>query len=312
MDFLTIQSSLNTPLPIGFVSIKKTRKVRVATKVNEKKLIDKSLEKDFMLEEGDPSDFLKANEHDLRIINTRESHSRVSSIGSYKHGDHSKERSELVSSASSKHEIHRRKFTVRGVFRPVVGKELDIDSKIKQISRRIEENNKNHLKKIQSLGKIDRMAYLKEATCLDKFENAKKNWKSIENGIKKKLRKRDSQLLSHRSKEVSIIEHERPIPWNMTLRQGESGKVEQLIPVGHKLSGIYLKEIINIEPLSGHHKSRSCPDLTIYGNSKFPLEVYAIKQPGSRYFHPRDNIDRLQEEVFLENYTPGTKKLWTN
>jgi hypothetical protein len=153
------------------------------------------------------------------------------------------------------------------------------------------------------------MVFLRDSTCLTKFESTKKYWKKIDNGLKKKLQKQDNQLLSHRSKESSLLDHERPVPWNMTLRSSKTGKVEQLIPVGNRLSGIYLKEVINIPSI--HSKSKSCPDLAIFGSSKLPLEIEAIKQPGSRYL-PRRPEEKCGEEVLIENYSPGTKPLWGN
>lgn len=288
---------------------KKSHLVRVAKKVNERALINQSLEKDFKLEQGDPTEFLKSNSQPELII-TRDLHSRLSSVGTSKFQDQSKERLDLLSSSSIKRDYSRKKFTIKTTFKPVVENQLIISNTIKSIAKRLEENKKNMQLKLKSLKSEDRITHLQQLTCMTKFEKTKKQWEKIEVGLKKKVKKDDRQLLANKSREASTREQNRPLPWCTTLRQTQkSDKVEQLIPVGHRLSGLYIKEILNSNQTM-HKKSASCPDLTIVGQSKLPLEIEAVKIPGSKLFVRRDLDEFVHDEVVVENYNKRVKKLW--
>ena len=303
-NFPTYQSSPS-------LSSVKKRLVRVATKVNEKALIDKSLEKDFKLELGDPTEFLKADTNS-NIFNSRELHSRLSSVGSSKFFfDPNKDRSEAISASSQKREVFRKKFTVKSTFRPIIENEVQIASQISSIKKRIEENKKSLQIKLKTMNNADRIIYLQQLTCLNKFEKTKNDWIKIEQGLKKKAKKEDSQLLGHLSRVTTARVQEPVIPWNTTLRCNKKfDKIERFLPVGHKLSGLYLKEVLT-NNTGMHRKSASCPDLTVLGCSKLPLEIEAIKIPGTKLFNNRKQGDDWgHDEVLIENYTSRVNKLW--
>lgn len=291
------------------LSTVKKRLVRVATKVNEKAIIDKSLEKDFELELGDPTEFLKSDPNS-NMFNSREINSRLNSVGSSRLFDLNKDRSEAISASSQKREIFRKKFTVKSAFRPIIENEVQIATKISSINKRIEENKKNLQLKLKSMNSIDRIVYLQQLTCLNKFEKTKNDWKKIEEGLKKKVKKGNSQLLGHLSRETSARVQEPIVPWNTTLRCSKKlDKVEKFLPVGNKLSGIYLKEVLNNNPVM-HRKSASCPDLTVFGYSKLPLEIEAFKIPGNKLFSRKEGDDCGQDEVLVEKYSSRVNKLW--
>jgi hypothetical protein len=95
---------------------------------------------------------------------------------------------------------------------------------------------------------------------------------------------------------------EKETSWLMTLRQDRDvEKVESFMPVGHDLNGLYLRNVVNVKPKS-YFRTFSSADLKVTGQSKLPLEIDALKRPGSRVSMVNDIGKTEPEEIFIENY----------
>ena len=295
-------------------SVKKVFKV--ATKVNEKSLIDKSLEKDFELEEGDPIAFLKERKNHYEemgyikreSISRVESVSRVDSVGSA-HGkllELSKRQSEVSSPFATKREF-RKRITMKHAFIGLIENEIQIASTIEDINKRIQEGKILEQQKIHNLKPRDKLTYFKQRKSLLRFEKTMKKWNKIELGLTKKSSKSSKELISNKHKSIDLNEPPKHPDWCITLRKKPSDqRFESFIPVGHKLSGIYVRDVINVNPYR-HLKTRSCPDLFVSGTSKLPLEINAVRQAGTKILKKEKKDDECKEEVFVENYDFNNK-----
>ena len=126
--------------------------------------------------------------------------------------------------------------------------------------------------------------------------------------LAKRVKKIAENLVSKKQKPVHKEITEREPSWSMSLRQDcKNNKVESFIPIGNKLSGLYIREIINPERYS---RNKSCEALEVIGSSKLPLEITAL-----RYIKNIQNsqikTDDPQEksEILAENYDFNTKFL---
>ena len=275
----TLRIQLPQKSPKASILKPKQKLVRIAKKINKRELINDSLEKDFELEmaDGNPIEFLKGGISQYQAADSpvRNTVSRQS-IGSSKILDLYKERSEVASASSVKREP-RRRITIRNAVFHLLDNDILVRTKIDNIKARIDEGKEQAKEKLKQLSYRERLEYFKQQKSLRQFNSTQKKWNKIESGLTKKLQKPTEELIINKRKSIDFIDPTREAEWCMTLRSDPLGnKYESFIPVGNRLSGIYLKEIITVHP-TRHVKSRSCPDLQITGMSKLPLEIKAVK-----------------------------------
>lgn len=280
------------------------RYLKSTERINEKDLIDRSIEKDLQLEAGNPLEFLKEQQDALESMGyiKRDSVSRHSSVGSSRILELHKERFDIPSSSSLRRDTLRRRITARHAFIKVLDYEIQLQAQINDIHQRINQDMEQHSKKVKKLTVNDKISYLKQQKSLRNFEKTQQNWVKIQSGLTKKLKKPMQELLCNKSQLTDFKEEIKEASWRMTLRQNQnSNKVESFIPVGNKLSGLYVRNVISVDHHS-HKRTKSCPDLKVLGKSKLPLEIEAIKQPGSRLCSRVDHRQKDNEEIFVENY----------
>ncbi|OMJ79361.1 hypothetical protein SteCoe_20655 [Stentor coeruleus] len=298
--------------------------IRVNTKVVNTESIDDSLAKDYILENGDPKDFLREEKDGLEELGYTKFQkiSRKSSVGIFRPSDilQDKDKSDKHSSSTVKRELNRKKYTVKNIFASFLEKDIHlkdreawkkslIDKQIEVINKRIDETKLSQNAKLCNLQTRDKIAFTKQERSLSRFDHIVRRWEKIENGLLKKLKKPDKPLLPYRKKSVDSFDNELSINWYMTLRQSpELEKIERFLPVGNKLSGIYSRNIITTEKgLSS--KSISCPELKVIGCSKLPLEIDAMMSNRLTPIKAHHEESKLQEEIFVENYDFNNKFL---
>lgn len=159
----TTYKSFSMRLPSTSDSNHRKKLIRVATKVNEEEMIDKSLEKDFLLETGDATEFLKDKEP-LWCLK-RESVSRLSSVGSSRRLE-SKEKTEPM--LNIKKEPRRRLTSRQTIVR--LDAEILINAKIQDIQQRIKREQQLQQEKIKSLAYREKVSYLKQQKSLSMFQ----------------------------------------------------------------------------------------------------------------------------------------------
>lgn len=299
---LKIRVPGRTPRP-SILFEKKKSLIKVAKKVNELELINKSLEKDFEFENTDrnPESFLKEPKDTHISISKQNSVSRQS-IGSSKLFELLKERSEAVSASSLKREP-RKKVTIKNALFHLLDKEIVINSQIENITERINESKKKTIESISRLSYMEKISYYKDQRSLRKFKSTQNTWDKIEGTLKKKLQRND--LVINRNSSLKQDDFTNDIEWCMLLRTKPfDRKIERYLPVGNRLSGLYSREFIKIDKQEEKikRKSASCVELEILGSSKLPLEINAIKAPGNKLLTRKDLPETPNEEVFMENY----------
>ncbi|OMJ88951.1 hypothetical protein SteCoe_8958 [Stentor coeruleus] len=302
------KKSLRIRIPIKVIKQNRNgspnRYLKSSGRFNENDLIDRSIEKDLQLETGNPLEFLKEQEDAMESMGyiKRDSVSRHSSVGSARIIEMHKERFDMPSSSSLRRDTLRRRITARHAFVKVVDYEIQLQTQINDIHQRITQDIEQHTKKVKKLTVNNKISYLKQQKSLRNFEKTQKNWSKIQSGLTKKIKKPIQELLCNKSKLVDFKEEIKDASWRMTLRQSQdSNKIESFIPVGNELSGLYVRNVISVEN-DGHKRIKSCPDLKVMGQSKLPLEIEAIRKPGSRLCNRVDYKQNDNEEIFVENY----------
>ncbi|OMJ77716.1 hypothetical protein SteCoe_22619 [Stentor coeruleus] len=272
------------------------------SKYNEKELIDKSIEKDLLLEAGNPLDFLKSNDvmESMGYIKS-DTISRHSSVGSYKIFEKYREKSDHPSASSLKQDNLKRRLTIRQSILKVPSY-FQLQSHINDINQRITQDLKEHNKKVSSLPLNDKISYFKQEKSLSNFEKKQKEWSKIQGGLTKRIKKPLQKLLCS----TYYINHKKDLEkkssWFMTLRQDQNvERFESFMPVGHYLNGLYLRNFVNAKP-KNYFRTFSCDDLKVTGQSKLPLEIEALKRPGSRVSTNHDVGKTEPDEIFAENY----------
>ncbi|OMJ73122.1 hypothetical protein SteCoe_28267 [Stentor coeruleus] len=298
--------------------------IKVTTKVIKAESIDKSLAKDYILENGDPKDFLKEEKDDFEEFGYKKLQeiSRKSSVGIFRPIEllQEKYKSDKHSSSTVRRELHRKKYTVKHIFASFLEKEIHlkdreawkkslIERQIEIINQRIDQTKHTQNTKFCSLQSRDKIAFTKQERSLSRFDHIVKKWEKIEKGLLKKLKKPNKPLLPYRKKSVDNSDNDLSINWYMTLRQNsELEKIERFLPVGNKLSGIYSRNIITTEkgPIN---KSMSCPELKVIGCSKLPLEIDAMISNRLTPIKTHYEENKIQDEIFVENYDFNNKFL---
>lgn len=275
---------------------------KVASKAKDNNLIEKSIEKDLELENGNPLKFLEASKDWYESIgyNKYESLSKRSSIGSNKKFEVFKEATEITPS-STKREI-RKRTTLKSSLLPLLNNELTLITKIEGIKKQINQNKKSQNQKIKNLSYREKIAYLKQQRSLNRFEKTSREWKKIEEGLSIKSNKSPDELINKKKKIIESTQRSLLPTWSMTLRNNAStGKMENFIPVGNKLSGLYVRNIVPFE--EPHYiKSTSCPELYVLGSSKLPLEIDALRKTGFKLIKPSDQQENNSPLMVAENY----------
>lgn len=300
------------------------RIIKVTTKMINPESIDDSLAKDYILENGDPKEFLREQKDDFEELGYKKLQeiSRKSSVGNFRPLEllQDKDKSDKHSSSTVKRELHRKKYTVKHIFASFLEKEIHlkdreawkkslIEKQIEIINKRIDQTKLSQNAKFCNLQTRDKIAFSKQERSLSRFDHIVKKWEKIEKGLLKKLKKPDKPLLPYRKKSVDSSDNELSINWYMTLRQSpELQKIERFLPVGNKLSGIYSRNIITTEKGS-IYKSISCPELKVIGCSKLPLEIDAMMSNRLTPIKAYHEENKVQDEIFVENYDFNNKFL---
>lgn len=300
------KKSLRVKIPVKVVKQdingSPNRLQKSSSKYNEKELIDKSIEKDLQLEMGNPLDFLKSNDimESMGYVN-RDAVSRHSSVGSSRIFEKYREKSDLPSASSIKQDTLKRRLTMRQSILKVPSY-FQLQSHINDINQRIIQDHKEHDKKVSNLALKDKISYLKQEKSLNNFEKTQMQWTKIQGGLTKRIKKPLQKLLCSTYYMNNKKDLEKETSWLMTLRQDRNvEKVESFMPVGHDLNGLYLRNVVNVRPKS-YFRTFSCADLKVTGQSKLPLEIDALRRPGSRACTMQDIGKAEPEEVFIENY----------
>jgi Zn-dependent metalloprotease len=254
---------------------KKASKItlKVLKKVNEKEIINKSLENDLKLEGGDPREFLKETQKNQETrVNIKENVSGRSSIGT-RTREMSKEKSERPSAEGSRREPLRKKITLKSALRDIVE---------------------------------DKILCMSQQKSLHRFDQTLEKWEKIEFGLIKKANKTRKMLITHRAQslidEFTSKEYSSDAVWYSTLRQNRiMKKFERFLPVGNELSGLYLREIVRADK-GMHERGKSCPDLKVFGSSKLPMEIEAVKLSRLNLAPRQENEEKYVEEIIVENY----------
>lgn len=297
--------------------------IKVAKKVMQTQIIDNSISKDYILENGNPEDFLKEHKDDLEILGykkLRES-SQKPKIPIPRYYDPQKDRNLISSSNGSKKDLHhRKKVTGRNLFATHFdhdsesdnqdhSKKAFLDSQLHLINNRLTQTKTFYNSKLKSLPTIDKIAYLKQERSLSRFDNITKKWEKIENTLVKKLSRQNKPLMTNRKRSTDKNYNDLQVSWYMTLRQTpEFEKMEKFLPVGNKLSGIYSRNIVSVENCYNSQVG-SCPELKVVGCSKLPLEIDALKSDRVMLLKTREEECRNNEEIIAENYDFNNKYL---
>ncbi|OMJ85645.1 hypothetical protein SteCoe_12994 [Stentor coeruleus] len=302
------KKSLRIRVPIKIIKQNRigspSRYFKNSGKMNEKDLIDRSIEKDLQLETGNPLEFLKERQDAIEPMGyiKRNSVSRHSSVGSARVLEMHKERFDIPSSSNPRRDTLRRRITARNTFMRVLDYEIQLQTQINDIHQRITQDMEQHSKKLKKLTVNDKILYLKQQKSLRNFEKIQQNWGKIQSGLTKKLKKPMQELLCNKIQSSDFNEEIKDASWRMTLRQNQdSNKIESFIPIGNKLSGLYVRNVISVDK-NEHKRTKSCPDLKVLGQSKLPMEIEAIRKPGSRLCSRVDQKQKDNEEIFVENY----------
>ena len=297
---LKIRLSVNEPNSVkNLQTSKKTiqpkkKTIRIATRVNEREIIDKSLEKDFEIEKDDPLAFFKE----------RKGH--YEEMGYVKFGG--SRNIKTLETPQTKSEIQspifikpKKKMTIKHALFDLIDNEIQIISTIGNINKRIEEGKVIAKEKLKHLEPRDKLAYLKQEKSLSRFKNTLKKWNIIESGLTKKAKKSSEELISNKHKTINFDEPAKLPDWYITLRQDPNReKFESFIPIGNRLSGLYSRDVFTVNSCR-HAKAQSCPDLKILGSSKLPLEITALKKTKAR-IDKKVKIENVKEEIYVENY----------
>ncbi|OMJ91020.1 hypothetical protein SteCoe_6482 [Stentor coeruleus] len=273
-----------------------------SSKYSEKDLIDKSIEKDLQLEMGNPLDFLKPNDimESMGYIK-RETVSRHSSVGSSRVFEKYREKSDLPSASSLKQDTLKRRLTMRQSILKVPN-HFQLQNHINGINQRITQDLKEHDKKVSNLPLKDKISYFKQEKSLNNFEKTQKEWNKIQGGLTKRINKPLQKLLCSTYYINNKKDLEKETSWLMTLRQDQNvEKVESFMPIGYDLNGLYLRNVVNVKQ-KNCFRTFSCNDLKVTGQSKLPLEIEALRRPGSRVCTKNDIGKTEPEEIFVENY----------
>lgn len=274
------------------------RKVQVVKKVKESRSIDDSIEKDFLYERGDPSLFLNPSKNRYEMLGytvVKDPYKICKPLNK----NLRKVESRQQASARSGKEFHKN-FNLRPsyVLKKEEDSKIELESQIKLINERI----KNHKQTKPKTFKSDSNFLFRQERSLNRFDFAKNKWERIEKGLMSKLKRKPDELLGMKRKQEYENSTERLPNWTTSLRSNpDDKKFYEFIPVGNKLSGIFIRDIISYSP-EVKFKTRSCPDLSIAGLSKLPMEILAVKKTGGRILNEMNTYDCNKEEVFAEDY----------
>ena len=242
-----------------------SRTIKVAKKFKGSNSIDESIEKDFLFENGDPLNFLnpKVNKYeDLGYMkleptsNKRKSFStdlKTSTEGIQKVSI-SRQNFELTRPSPSKSSILKAQATqdpkkTNNFAHSLISREKSL----KKIQEKLAKNLKMRIKDKPFLSQRERS--------VQRFDLIKNKWSAIESGLMVKLNKQHQELLNNKKKiEVEKVSSKLP-NWITTLRSDPMDQqFHEFIPVGNKLSGIFVRDIVKNAPLF-NKKTNSCSDL---------------------------------------------------
>ena len=274
------------------------RKIQVVKKVKESRSIDDSIEKDFLYERGDPSLFLNPSKSRYELLGYTVVKDPYK-IRQASNKNLQKLESRQQASVRSGKEFHKH-FNLRPSYIPKKEEDskIELESQIKIINDRI----KNHKQTKPKTFKSDSNFLFRQERSLNRFDFAKNKWEKIEKGLMSKLKRKHEELIGMKRKQEYENSTERLPNWTTSLRSNpDDKKFYEFIPVGNKLSGIFIRDIVSYSP-EVRFKTKSCPDLSIAGLSKLPMEIMAVKNTGGRILNETNTYNCNKEEVFAEDY----------
>ena len=254
---IQIASQIFTPL----LNSSTNRVLRIAKRFKGSNSIDESIEKDFLFENGDPLNFLNPKVD------------KYEDLGYMKLEDISNKRKSLSNNLKTervqKVSISRQSFdlTRNSPSKPSISKDKPAQEPIKNSSHTLISKEKSHRKIQEKLSKNlkrrikDKPFLSQRERSLQRFNLIKNKWSVIENGLMLKVNKQHQELLNNKKKlEFEKISSKLP-SWITTLRSDPTEQqFHEFIPVGNKLSGIFVRDIIKNAPLF-NRKTSSCQDL---------------------------------------------------
>jgi hypothetical protein len=277
------------------------RKVQVVRKLNGKYSIDDSIEKDFLFEKDDPSLFLKApvdKYAQMGYLQVKDPFKEMKNNEKTNKNYLKLDQQPQISERTSEFQINF-KLRPSANLKEEEDPKKDLDSRIKVINDRIQ---KFKSLKVPKTFKSDSNFLFRQEKSLKRFDFAKNKWEKIEKGLMLKLKRLPGELLGRKQKEEFENVAERVPNWITTLRSDPvEKKFYEFIPVGNKLSGIFIRDVVSYSPEYRFH-SKSCPDLSIAGMSKLPLEISAVQKTGARVLRDLQTGEVEIEEVFAEDY----------
>lgn len=312
-------------MSFGQTESKSYRMIKIKRKPNEYEDAKNELEDDYVLEkEGDIKQFLQAN-------NSKKTGPRYDNNGNLiLHSVIGP--ASLFSSAITNHEsaikktqsLNKRKKRVSNV-----NPEARFNQLLDQISVMRKSTVKEEKKKLKLASQRQQLLETRQNTVMQSFQKTENYWKTLENNLAVKSKKKLNELLYSRSinsrprtetPEKSVVMKgsaiEGKLMWMMKLRDSENDvKYEAFVNVGNPLSGLYTRiqhkkesqTFEDIEFEEGNEEIANCRDLQVVGLSKLPLEIDAVQRMGCEHLRP-DLLERGGiDETIVEQYDKKTK-----
>lgn len=236
-----------------------SRVLKIAKKFKGSNSIDDSIERDFLHEDGDPLNFLNPRfdkYENLGYIKLENKPFKKNSLSL----NPQTEKSQKTSISRQSFDILRRQpskienFIISGTENKSLSHVLMKNQKTQQkIHNKLLENIKHKVSQ--------RVLNSRRERSLKRYDLIKNKWDSIESALMLKVKKQSKDLLNNKTKPDKEKTESKLPSWITTLRSYKlETKYQEFIPVGNRLSGIFVRDIVRNNPLP-KIKSSSCCDL---------------------------------------------------